>query len=330
LKTILPSLLLICLWQSGVHAAGPVPLIFDTDMDSDCDDAGALAIVHALADRGEVEILATTVSARYPDSGACVDAINTFYGRPDIPIGVAANGHPQKRSRYASEIAKEFPHDFDAGAAPDAVDVYRRVLAAQPDGSVTLVTVGDLTNVRNLLTSGPDKHSPLDGIALAKTKVKVWVCMGSRYPADRDPQRWGNFKMDPQATVDAVRLWPGKIIFTGGGKFANSVKTGAGLASLPENNPVRRVYDLYYRGKIKDRHSADQIAVMVAARGPGTPWQEVSAGHNHIFDNGTHEWREQPDNPNHSYVSALAEGTGADAVAAEMEKLMSQPPRSQP
>jgi hypothetical protein len=35
------------------RGAEPVPIIFDTDMDSDCDDAGALALLHTLADRVE-------------------------------------------------------------------------------------------------------------------------------------------------------------------------------------------------------------------------------------------------------------------------------------
>jgi hypothetical protein len=66
----------------------PVKIIFDTDMDTNADDAGALAMLHALADAGEVEILATVVSSHYPFSAAVVDVINTYYGRPDLPIGV--------------------------------------------------------------------------------------------------------------------------------------------------------------------------------------------------------------------------------------------------
>jgi hypothetical protein len=37
-------------------ADGSVKIIFDTDMHTDCDDAGALAILHTLADKGECEI----------------------------------------------------------------------------------------------------------------------------------------------------------------------------------------------------------------------------------------------------------------------------------
>jgi inosine-uridine nucleoside N-ribohydrolase len=309
-------------------AGEPLAVIFDTDMDSDCDDAGALAMLHALVDRGEARILATPVSARHRWSGACVDAINTYFGRPDIPIGVPRATPNKQDSRFAETIAKEFAHDFPVdGQQPDALAVYRRALAAQADGSVTLITVGDLTNVRDLLVSKPDDISALDGVELARAKVKHWFCMGSRYPADLDPAKWGNFKMDPQATVEAVSRWPGPITFTGGGQFAESVATGARLSELPADNPTRRVYELYFGGKPKNRHSADQIAVMVAVRGTGAPWKLVTQGHNHIFENGTHQWRDTPDNPNHSYVSALAGDADPKSVAAEMETLMMHIPR---
>ncbi len=313
----------------GSSAAEPRPVIFDTDMDSDCDDAGALSMLHALADRGEVHILATPVSARHRWSGGCVDAINTYFGRPDTPIGVPQSTPNQQGSRFAETITREFLHDFPTGnEQPDAVSVYRRVLVAQPDGSVTLVTVGDLTNIRDLLASRPDEISSLDGVALTRAKISHWYCMGSRYPADLDPAAWGNFKMDPQATVEAIRQWPSPITFTGGGKFAELLATGARLSELPADNPVRRVYELFFGGKPKNRHSADQITVMVAVRGARPPWKLVTEGLNHVFANGTHEWREVPDHPFHSYVSALVGGADAKTVVQEMESLMVHLPQA--
>jgi len=311
-------------------AAEPVRIIFDTDMDSDCDDAAALAMMHALADKGEANILATTVSSKHVWSAPCTDAINTFFGRPDLPIGVPKGPGPREQgSRYARQIAEEFPHDLtSAEMAPDAAAVYRRVLAAQPDASVVIVTVGDLTNLRTLLESVPDEHSPLAGSALVRQKVKHWVCMGSRYPADLDPNRWGNFKLDPDSTVKAIAGWPTLITFTGGGRFAELLATGKRLGDLPKTNPVRRVYELYFKGEPKDRHSADQIAVVVAVRGLAHPWKLVTEGYNYIFPDGRHEWREIPNNPLHQYISALAEDVVARDVAAQIEALMLHSPRS--
>ncbi|MCC9607148.1 nucleoside hydrolase [Blastopirellula sp. JC732] len=327
------ALLLVCVWQSVATAAEApsVRILFDTDMDSDCDDAGALAILHALADAGEVELLGALVSSSHPWSGACVDAINTYFGRPDLPIGVSkAKSASRQGSKFAKRISEEFSHDFPEGNdAPDAVTVYRQVLAAQPDKSVVIVTVGDLTNLRYLLESTADDVSPLGGRELVAAKVKEWVCMGSRYPADLDPNPWGNFKMDPESTEKAIANWPTTITFTGGGAFADSVATGKTLSELPKDNPVRRVYELYFGGAARNRHSADQIAVMVAARGSGAPWKLVTQGRNKIFANGTHQWEETPNDPRHQYVSALLDETTAKEVAAEMETLMRHLPKEQ-
>jgi hypothetical protein len=315
---------------STLHGAEPVRVIFDTDMDSDCDDVGALAMLHALADRGEAEILATTVSSKHAWSARCTDAINTYFGRPSLPIGVPKRAGPfEQGSTYARQIAEGFPHDLPEDArVPDAAEVYRQVLSSQPDGAVVVVTVGDLTNLRYLLESQADAHSPLGGRELVALKVKHWVCMGSRYPADRDPKKWGNFKLDAESTVRAIAQWPTPITFTGGGHFAESLATGARLVDLPRDNPVRQAYGLYFKGEPRNRHSADQIAVWVAVRGSGSPWQLVTGGYNHIFDNGTHEWRKEPDNPRQQYISSLRHDASPREIATDIEDLMlHRPPR---
>jgi hypothetical protein len=215
------------------------------------------------------------------------------------------------------------PHDFPhEGNRPDAVDVYRRVLQKQAEGSVMIVTVGDVTNIRDLLKSTGDEISPLTGEQLVQAKVKRWVCMGGRYPVQNDPKKYGNFKMDPRATVEAVKVWPRPVIFTGGGPFARQFPAGERLSELPKDNPIRRVYEEYFGGTAKDRHCADLIAVMVAARGTGNPWKLVTRGHNHIFENGTHQWRDDRDNPSHSYIAEMKEGVDPAKVADSMESLM--------
>ncbi|MBW3629495.1 MAG: hypothetical protein KY464_09375, partial [Gemmatimonadetes bacterium] len=207
--------------------------------------------------------------------------------------------------------------------APDAVTVYRRARAAQPDGSVVVVTVGDLTNLSDLLRSAPDQYSPLHGVDLVARKVRHYVAMGSRYPADLDPSPWGNFKPHPDATVHVAAEWPTRITFTGGGDFAVALATGARLGTeAAADSPVRRAYEHYFGGPPQDRHSADQIAVLVAVRGTGHPWKLVTEGYNHIFPNGTHEWRTQPDDPRHEYISALAPDVSPAAVSKTMEDLM--------
>ena len=66
---------------------GAVKIILDTDMGPDCDDAGALALLHKLEKLGEAEILAVMHCTSSIWGPGCIDAINTYYKRPDIPIG---------------------------------------------------------------------------------------------------------------------------------------------------------------------------------------------------------------------------------------------------
>src|SRR6266542_6963796 len=75
------------LLPGAAAGAQPLKVIFDTDIDGDNDDVAAVAILHAMADAGQVQILAMGVVSRCPYSPACLDAINTYYGRGDIPIG---------------------------------------------------------------------------------------------------------------------------------------------------------------------------------------------------------------------------------------------------
>ena len=79
--------LLLSLAFAWSSSAEPVKVIFDTDMITDFDDVGALACLHALADAGECEILATISSTRGNASVGAVEVINHYYGRPDIPVG---------------------------------------------------------------------------------------------------------------------------------------------------------------------------------------------------------------------------------------------------
>jgi hypothetical protein len=205
--------------------------------------------------------------------------------------------------------------------APDAVDVYRRVLAGEEDGSVVIVSVGYLTNLRDLLASKPDTISPLDGPALVRRKVSRWVCMGGRYPAERDPGVWGNFKPDPSSAVIAARDWPGPLYFTG---LGGDIGTGSRLNETPANSPVRRVYKLYL-GERKTRPSWDPIGVLFAVRRDADFWKIHTGGHNHIFENGTNEWRDGPET-NQRLIQLQPDVK--DGLRDTMDALMVQAPRA--
>src|SRR5207244_11628261 len=101
--------------------AAPVPLIFDTDMGNDIDDAVALAMIHSLESRGEAKLLAVTVTKDNRWAAPFIDAMDTFYGRGDVPIGVVRNGKTPEASNMIRLPAE--------GKRPDGHFVYPRRLA---------------------------------------------------------------------------------------------------------------------------------------------------------------------------------------------------------
>ena len=323
MKTLLPLLLLGPLAFSAIVQADeskPVRLIFDTDMMGDVDDVGTAAVLHALADQGEVKILAMGLSGKNPWSPLCLDALNTYFRRPDIPIGVVKGPAFDKRSKYAETIAKEFPHKLkSAEDAPDAALLYRKILAQQSDKSVVMVSVGQVTNFRNLLKTGPDEHSNLGGVELVKQKIKAWVCMGGKIPDGRE----ANLIHDGLAAAYAIANWPTPIIFSGW-EIGQEIMTGAGLRRAPEGTPVRRAYELY--NGLNNRQSWDQTAVLYAVRGLdgglSNYWDLETEGYLQVNHDGSNAWRTSPDK-DHAY---LVRKMDPKKIAEVIEELMLRQP----
>ncbi len=146
-----------------------------------------MAVLHTLADSGQVTILATVASNQSPYIAATLSALNTYFGRPDIPVGVV-RGRGVKllaSQKWDSLLVAKYPHKIKNNEqAEDALTLYRRILTSQPDNSVTIVTVGFMTNMADLLISKPDQYSPLSGRDLIKKKVVKLVSMAGRFPGE--------------------------------------------------------------------------------------------------------------------------------------------------
>jgi len=279
---------------------------------------GAVALLHALADKGEGHILAMMVSSGDPWGASCLDALNTYFGRPDIPIGNVSGKRVVHRSKYTQKISSEFQHDSETPrAGRDAVSLYRKILAADEDRSVVIVSVGYLTNLSNLISSSSDRFSSLDGMTLVRKKVKATICMGGKYPSGRE---W-NFYQNASDARNVIDRWPGPITFIG---YETGVKilTGAGLKETPMNNPVRRSYELY--NNLKDRPSWDQMAVLYAVKRAkdtyAQHWYGIP-GRNCVLSDGTNEWVDIAEGP-HSYLRL---NRSPETYAVMIEKLMISP-----
>jgi purine nucleosidase len=334
MKLQIHSLILLIALALPLRAAEPVKIIFDTDMAGDVDDVGALALLHALANRGEAEILACMISAPNEFTGPCIDAINTWFGRPEIPIGNLRDfqdGYPKPvhtkpiDSKYTEPVAKACAHDLKKSSdAPDAVQLYRKILASQPDASVTIVSVGFLTNLKNLLNSEKDAASSLNGEKLILKKVKQWVCMGGKFPEGRFGNGEGeyNVTIDTVAAVRAMNDWPTPVVFSGF-EIGAKIFTGERAKQLSAESPVRVGYYHYTGGK--HRESWDQTAVLYAVRGARDYWTLSEPGFALMHARLHHGYNEWIPSPKHQHRYLIEKMPSAE-IAKVIEDLMMEPP----
>lgn len=286
------SFLLSCFLPFLLLAQSPVNLILDTDIGPDYDDVGAMAVLHTLADSGQVNILATVASNQSKYIAGVLSVLNTYFGRPNIPIGVVRGRGVNlvAGQKWDSLLVAKYPHKIKTNEqAEDALTLYRRILAAQPDGSVTLVTVGFMTNMADLLISKPDKYSPLNGKDLIKKKVKKLVSMAGRFPNARE----FNVYLDPVSSKIVFDGWPTPIVFSSY-EIGSQVHTGLPLSKNGKirNSPVKDVFALSIPMSPQDakgRMSWDQTAVLVAIKGH-EPYYTLEEGRFLARDNGNTDW----------------------------------------
>jgi inosine-uridine nucleoside N-ribohydrolase len=279
----------------------PIPIIFDSDMGPDYDDVGAITLLHAFADSGYARILATVASTKYEGVAAVLNVFNTYFKRPGVVIGVPKGKALELKDwqHWTDTLQLKYPHKIKRNdEVPDAIEVYRKVLASQPDKSVTIVTVGFLTNLSALLQSPPDKYSKLDGKKLVRQKVKQLVCMAGRFPAGNE----FNVNRDAAASQFVFTNWETPVLFSG---FEIGLKIRTGLPLINntsiKNSPVKDVFRICIPMAREDsagRMSWDETAVLVAVKGY-TPWYNVEKGKIVVAEDGSNTWIKVPSPHSH-------------------------------
>lgn len=265
----------------GVAAvAAPPRLIVDSDFGPDADDAAALAMAHRLADLGEVELIGVVGSTTGPGVVGAIDAVNAYYGRGGLPVGLVANA-PVPNSdadTYNRALANpfRFGSDLTNEQAEDSTALYRRLLNDSPDGGVKIAVIGGQTGLSRLLDSPANAGGDgiaLTGAELVAAKVDELIVMGGHF----EDTGFGEFniRLDTAAADRVASSWPTRVVYSGF-EVGNEVRTGAALTD-PENNPVAKAYEYYPltsggEGVIGDRQSWDQTAVLFAARGEAGFW----------------------------------------------------------
>ena len=213
-------------------------------------------------------------------------------------------------------MVAKYPHRITSNdQASDALELYRKILAKQPDKSVTIVTVGFFTNMANLLASGPDKYSKLNGKALVEKKVARLVCMAGCFDGEMGSFKEFNVVKDAKSSKYTFDNWPTPILFSG---FEIGVRIHTGLPIVQSaiiNSPVKDVFALSIPldpNDSKGRMSWDETAVLVAIRDYAS-YFDITHGAIIGMDNGANGW-----DKNGSRDAYLV----AKIPVAEMEKIL--------
>ena len=291
------------LLAEGTEKMQSKKIIFETDMCTDVDDVGALAVLHALADNGEAEILAISFNEVHPSAANAICAINTWYNRGNIPIGIYKGdlADPDESS-YLDALAN-FPHNLPINSTPSSLELYRQVLGEQPDNSVTIISVGFLNNLYDLLKTDPD---------LVAQKVTELVVMAVLID---DPYNTVRHDLINQSEY-VIHNWPTPLVIS---QHGESVHTGARLSETPAENPVREAFYQRFNGQYKGRSSWDQLAVLYGVRGIGDYFTEITEGKGRL-SNG-YEWEMKP-----GFRSYLDPRLSDSEYVRIVEDLMIKPP----
>jgi purine nucleosidase len=152
-----------CVWAVTVSIGGAqrVPVLFDTDIGTDIDDAYALALILRSP---EIDLLGvTTVSGDAVARARLAAKLLAIEGgaAATIPVyaGTSTATQYMKQAEWAAGFASPALHT-DGGVA-----FMRAQIEARP-GQLTIVAVGELTNVAALLASSPGVAGKIKRIAL--------------------------------------------------------------------------------------------------------------------------------------------------------------------
>jgi purine nucleosidase len=181
------------------------PVLFDTDIGNDIDDAVALAYLLCQKDCELVGI--TTATGDTAKRAALCEVICRAAGREEIPIhaglaGPLLHGTEQGVAQYAA--IESLPHRKDYPTGFGALEFLRNTIRSRP-GEITLLAVGPLTNIGTLFAADPELPRLLKRIVL----------MCGRFTDGGPGAREWNALLDPIATALAYKHGAGKLLSVG-------------------------------------------------------------------------------------------------------------------
>ena len=248
--------IVVLLIASVCHAGRPV--IFDTDMGNDIDDALALAMLHALSDRGECDLIGVTLTNGNRAAVPYIRMIDRFYGRGDLPVGAAIkNLKGGDGDGYMGTALRDFHEEHAATPAEPAPALLRRLLLSARE-KVIIVQTGFSTNLAALLDSP-------GGPALVKEKVAMVVAMAGNFEGG-EPEY--NVRIDVPSAKAVFERWPTPIVFSGFEIGRELLYPAAGIErdfAYAATHPIAASYRAYAKMPY-NRPTWDLTAVLEAVR----------------------------------------------------------------
>jgi purine nucleosidase len=263
----------------GVEPHAPVPVIFDTDIGTDIDDAYALA---ALMRRPELELLGvTTVSGDTAARARLAAKLLAVAGGRwrSVPVYAGKPGSEQyiKQVDWAAGYATPSLHD--AGA----VEFMRREIDAR-HGQVTLIAVGELTNIAALLDAEPGIGKKIRAIALMGGAIHRGYAVGSK------PEPEWNIKSNVAAArrvfTSGVPLLVAPLDSTAGLRLSPEMRVRLFSRGTPLNDALASLNSIWRHTntwKAENPTLFDVLAVELVV--PGQRWP-LTAVHVDVADDG--------------------------------------------
>ena len=255
-----------------------IRIIYDTDMGSSTDDLFALMMLYRYMDMKRCKLIGVVVDRMGKANADIVDVLNNYYGYPDIPIGLETKGAPDPKvwityhnlpyARTTDAVPMFKRTVGDNGTYMEGYKLYRKLLAAQPDKSVTIASVGFVTCLARLMESGPDEYSPLSGLDLLQKKVKAIYLMGGVFgKSDQHDYNFTaaidyslRFFRDLPRDIDIV-FSPGEV----GDPLYYSAETIISDMDWTDAHPIKWIYEFLNEDKFQKMW--DPLAVIQAVEG---------------------------------------------------------------
>ncbi|MFA5044337.1 MAG: nucleoside hydrolase [Paludibacter sp.] len=248
-------------------------VILDTDMGNDIDDALALDMLYKYMDMGNLKLLGIMINKDYRYSPEYIDIMSTWYGYHDIPIAALKKGDSlriddKNYTKTVSELKFNGKPMFERtvknyNSLPQPVKLYRKILSKQLNGSVTVISIGFLTNLAELLESEPDEFSPLNGKELVSKKVKLLSIMAGSFTPK--PYAEYNVLMDIKSAQKVFSVWPTNIVaspFELGDSIRYPGKSIENDFTWAVNHPLVEGYKAYNPNSSYDRSTWDLTSVL--------------------------------------------------------------------